>query len=47
MIPFEDWFPLTFSGTFLIVFGGLKLYGLYRGIEGGAGKPFAQKLCGT
>jgi len=25
----------------------LKFYGLHRCIEGGAGKPFAQRLCGT
>jgi hypothetical protein len=32
--------------TFTIV-GTLKLWGLSRGVVGGAGQPFAKRLCGT
>jgi len=34
------------GGTFTAL-GCLKLYGLARGVEGGRGKTFSQKLCGT
>jgi hypothetical protein len=27
--------------------GSLKLYGLWKGVVGGADKPFMTKLCGT
>jgi len=47
MIPFADWFPLAVVGTTFTLLGSIKLYGLARGVEGGIGKPFAQKLCGT
>jgi len=47
ILTFTDWFPALFVGIFFTAFGLLKLYGLSRGIEGGAGKPFRQKLLGT
>jgi hypothetical protein len=42
-----DWFMPGVVGVFFSVLGGLKLYGFFRGIEGGADKPLARKLCGT
>jgi hypothetical protein len=47
MISFIDWLPPTVVGTTFTLLGSLKLYGLTRGIVGGADKPFATKLCGT
>ena len=41
------WLPSAVVGLTFISLAGLKFYGLYRGVEGGAGKPFAQRLCGT
>jgi hypothetical protein len=38
--------PAVVGATFTLI-GSLKLYGLARGIVGGADKPFAIKLCGT
>jgi hypothetical protein len=42
-----DWLPLLLVGLTFTAMGCLKLYGLARGIEGGADKPVAQKLCGS
>jgi hypothetical protein len=47
MIPFSDWFPLATVGVTFMIVGSLKLWGLKRGIVGGAGKPALQRLCGT
>jgi hypothetical protein len=47
MIEFSDWFPLATVGLMFTLFGGLKLWGLKRGIVGGADKPAVQRLCGT
>lgn len=47
MIAFTDWFPLAFPGLLLTVMGALKLWGLRRGMVGGADKPVVQRLCGT
>jgi hypothetical protein len=47
MITFADWFPLATVGLTFTVFGSLKLWGLKRGIVGGANKPVVQRLCGT
>jgi hypothetical protein len=47
MIDFADWFVPTVIGTTFTLLGSLKLYGLARGIVGGADKPFVTKLCGT
>ncbi len=47
MIHFADWFPLAAVGVTFTLLGGIKLWGLKRGIVGGAGKPVAERLCGT
>jgi hypothetical protein len=47
MIPFSDWFPLTVVGSMFTLIGLIKLNGLRRGIVGGRGKSFRQRLCGT
>jgi hypothetical protein len=40
------WIPLLI-GIHFTVFGCLKLYGRSRGIVGGAGETFQNRLCGT
>jgi hypothetical protein len=47
MISFIDWFVPAVIGAQFILLGSLKLYGLGKGIVGGAGKPFVIRLCGT
>ncbi|MDB2686818.1 hypothetical protein N9Y42_06360 [Mariniblastus sp.] len=47
MLTFFDWFPLTLLGLTFTFLGCVKLYGIARGIEGGARKPFSERLCGT
>jgi hypothetical protein len=47
MIEFSDWFPLATVGSMFTHLGGLKFWGLKRGIVGGADKPVVQRLCGT
>ncbi len=47
MIEFTDWFPLALAGSLFTLLGSVKLWGLRRGIMGGADKPMAQRLCGT
>ncbi len=47
MIPFADWFPQVMVGLTFTLLGSIKLWGLRRGIVGGADKPFVQRLCGT
>lgn len=47
MISLPDWFPLATVGLMFTLLGGIKLWGLKEGIEGGAGKPVVQRLCGT
>jgi hypothetical protein len=47
MVDFTDWFPLATVGLTFTLLGGLKLWGLKRGIVGGADKPMVQRLCGT
>jgi hypothetical protein len=42
----EVWIPLLIGITFTVL-ACLKLYGLQRGITGGARKPAMQRLCGT
>jgi hypothetical protein len=42
-----NWLPPAFVGLTFLAFGCIKVYGLVRGIEGGGGKPFTQRLCGT
>jgi hypothetical protein len=47
MIMFLDWFLLATVGLMFTILGCIKLWGLKQGVVGGAGKPFAQRLCGT
>jgi hypothetical protein len=47
MISFTDWFVPALIGATFTLLGFLKLYGLSRGVVGGADKPFVTKLCGT
>ena len=47
MVYFTDWFIPALIGTTFTLVGSLKLYGLSKGIVGGADKPFVTKLCGT
>lgn len=42
-----EWLPGTLVGVVFTFVACLKFYGLRRGIEGGSGKPFRQRLCGT
>jgi hypothetical protein len=47
MRSFADWFIPALIGVQFTLLGLAKLYGLSRGIIGGADKPFVMKLCGT
>lgn len=47
MISFTDWLPPAVVGVTFTLIGALKLYGLSRGVVGGAEKPFVTQLCGT
>jgi hypothetical protein len=47
MIAFADWFPPATVGLTFTILGSLKLWGLKRGIVGGADKPVVQRLSGT
>ena len=46
-ISIADWVPHVVVGTTFTLMGILKLYGLSRGIVGGADKALATRLCGT
>jgi hypothetical protein len=41
------WLPPALVGAMFTLVGSLKLYGLMRGVVGGAEKPFLTRLCGT
>jgi len=47
MLDFSDWLPPATVGLTFTILGSIKLWGLKKGIVGGADKPFAQQLCGT
>jgi hypothetical protein len=47
MNDLANWGIPAFVGLTFTLLGLLKLVGLYRGVVGGADKPFVQKLCGT
>jgi hypothetical protein len=47
MISFVDWLVPALVGTTFTLVGSLKLYGLSRGIVGGADQPPITSLCGT
>jgi hypothetical protein len=42
-----DWLIPLFVGVTFLTVGSLKLYGVIRGITGGADKPVLEKLCGS
>ena len=46
-IPFINWFIPALLGLQFTLLGSLKLYGFFRGVVGGADKPFVTRLCGT
>jgi hypothetical protein len=47
MTSFADWFPPALIGATFTLIGSFKLYGLSRGVVGGADKPLVTQLCGT
>ena len=47
MTSFIEWLVPAVIGLMFTLIGSLKLYGLSRGVVGGAGKPFVTKLCGN
>jgi hypothetical protein len=47
MISLVEWPPPALVGTTVRLLGSLKLDGLWRGVAGGADKPFVTRLCGT
>jgi hypothetical protein len=47
MLDIIEWLPLATVGVTFTILGSLKLWGLKRGIVGGADKPAVQRLCGT
>lgn len=47
MISFINWSIPALIGVQFTLLGSLKIYGLSRGVVGGADKPFINKLCGT
>jgi hypothetical protein len=47
MFPLSDRLPPAAVGVTFTLLGSLKLWGLTRGIVGGADKPAVQRLCGT
>jgi hypothetical protein len=47
MISIINWLIPAWIGVQFTLLGALKLYGLCRGVVGGADKPFIVKLCGT
>jgi hypothetical protein len=46
-ISIIDWFVPVLVGLLFTLMGSLKLYGVSRGVVGGADKPFVTQLCGT
>lgn len=47
MISFAEWLPPALAGATFTLLGSSKLYGLWKGVVGGADKPFGTRLCGT
>jgi hypothetical protein len=47
MISLTDWLIPALIGAQFTLLGSLKLCGLWKGVVGGADKPFATRLCGT
>jgi hypothetical protein len=47
MIALSEWLPLLTVGLMFTLLGGIKLWGLKKGVVGGSEKPLTQRLCGT
>jgi hypothetical protein len=47
MVSFIDWFIPALVGLQFTLLASLKLYGLRKGVLGGADKPLTARLCGT
>jgi hypothetical protein len=47
MTSFTDWLIPALLGATFTFLGSLKLYGVCKGVVGGADKPFVTQLCGT
>jgi hypothetical protein len=47
VVPWSEWLPPAAVGAAFTALGGLKVYGLWRGVVGGAGQPIGRRLCGT
>ncbi len=47
MTQVVDWLIPAVIGVMFTVLGGLKLYGLRKGIVGGRDKSLPVRLCGT
>ena len=46
-MDFTDWLPPAVVGIPFTAVALLKIYGQFRGIEGGGCKPAGQRLCGS
>jgi hypothetical protein len=47
MLSFTAWLPPALVGTTFTLLGSLKLFGVWKGVTGGADKPLVTRLCGT
>ena len=47
MISLPNWVVPGLIGVTFTLLGSMKLYGLSKGVVGGADKPFVTQLCGT
>lgn len=47
MIPIQEWLPPALVGVMFTTMAVAKLYGLCKGILGGADKPVAERICGA
>jgi hypothetical protein len=47
MVSFFTWFPPLLTGALFSALGVAKVYGRCKGIEGGGGKPWTQRACGS
>lgn len=47
MLSFSTWFPPLAAGLLFSGLGLAKIYGRCQGIEGGGGKPWTQRACGS
>ncbi len=47
MVSLAEWLPYALVGGIFTLFGLLKLYGVWRGINGGRDKSLFEYACGT